>query len=398
MPAQWTVLVYMAGDYPGLATQLATDQAAMQAATSSSDVDVIVEQVVDKGAMTRWQITQGSKTQLNNLDTGNPLTPPATGAQPVIVNTGLPGPLTDFITWGVQSFPASHVALVIWSHGSGVVYFNAIKAGLPAPPIGSGPLDVGYSQTFHSSLSTADLASALAAAPAGALDLVAFDACLMSMVEVGYQIRSSASFMLGSEVIVQGAALPYTKLLSDLVASPGMSPKDFALTAVADYSTIANAAVDGTLVAVDLGQLPTYAGAFQALVQAMSADTAAVTVARGNTTAIYPGYYLDSTLFMGQLATAFAAGAAASGAALQQAVLSMTKTGSGTTGYGGLSMFYPPGNLDVLPTYLKLDFPTSTGWGNLLQTLLGASAQAAAGQVVSGSVATTPSSLANLSS
>src|ERR1700728_5066080 len=121
MPAQWTVLVYMAADYPALATQLATDQAAMQAATSSADVNVIVEQVVDKGIMTRWQITHGSKTQLNNLGTGNPLTPPAAGAPPVIVNTGLPGPLTDFITWGVQSFPAANVAFVIWSHGSGVV-------------------------------------------------------------------------------------------------------------------------------------------------------------------------------------------------------------------------------------------------------------------------------------
>ena len=35
------------------------------------------------------------------------------------VNMGDPNTLTDFVKWGLETFPARHTALVLWDHGGG---------------------------------------------------------------------------------------------------------------------------------------------------------------------------------------------------------------------------------------------------------------------------------------
>ena len=35
-------------------------------------------------------------------------------------NMGLPSTLSDFLVWGIQSYPAEKYVLVLWNHGSGI--------------------------------------------------------------------------------------------------------------------------------------------------------------------------------------------------------------------------------------------------------------------------------------
>src|SRR5205823_6865956 len=52
----------------------------------------------------------------------------------------------------------------------------------------------------------------------GKIAVIGMDACLMSMVEVAYQIRGAASVMVGSEQTEPGEGWPYDSILRALAA------------------------------------------------------------------------------------------------------------------------------------------------------------------------------------
>jgi hypothetical protein len=114
----WTILVYMDADnnleLPGL-----LDLNEMEAAGSSEQVNVIVQIDRALGESTLdgdWSDTRryrilgdGDRNLLNS----EPLQ--SLGEQ----NMGDPQVLADFISWGIQSFPANRYALILWDHGAG---------------------------------------------------------------------------------------------------------------------------------------------------------------------------------------------------------------------------------------------------------------------------------------
>ncbi len=80
-------------------------------------------------------------------------------------------------------------------------------------------------------LSNLDLRNALAKASKlieGKIDIFGMDACNMNMVEIGYELRDSVRFMVASQDHIPDASWPYDRILSRLVKSPGMKPRDLA--------------------------------------------------------------------------------------------------------------------------------------------------------------------------
>jgi hypothetical protein len=101
------------------------------------------------------------------------------------VNMGDPAVLQSFIEWAIANYPAQHYALVLWNHGSGW------REGNNSSAIKSVCID----DQANDELTMTELRSALNAANATTgevLDIVGFDACLMQMVEVAYQVMGSA--------------------------------------------------------------------------------------------------------------------------------------------------------------------------------------------------------------
>src|ERR1019366_133094 len=60
------------------------------------------------------------------------------------------------------------------------------------------------------------------------LDLLTFDACHMSQVEVAYQVRGYANIMMGSEEEMPFQSLPYALVLKALKKNPALDPEGFA--------------------------------------------------------------------------------------------------------------------------------------------------------------------------
>lgn len=125
--------------------------------------------------------------------------------------------LKEFVVTSLDEFGADKTALVLWDHGGG---WRGICWD-----------DTTYEQTLvDDCLTMNELRKALWGAvnetDGEKLDLVAFDACLMAMPEVAYQLRESAEYVVFSEETVGGYGFPYDKIAGDLVKTPSMDAED----------------------------------------------------------------------------------------------------------------------------------------------------------------------------
>jgi hypothetical protein len=112
--------------------------------------------------------------------------------------------LANFINSGLLAYPnARQVALSVVGHGDG--WTPDVKPGQPQRPPGPGGQPGGLLSDLNprSSLSTFALANALRWGLEGTgrqkIDLLYLDACLMSTVEVAYQVRDLAVVLLAAE-------------------------------------------------------------------------------------------------------------------------------------------------------------------------------------------------------
>lgn len=212
----WTYMVYISGDND-LSSMAGLDIDEMAAANSNGQVrvPVLMEQsrTYTAGASSttlRGIVTKGNK-QLTSVGSNLDMSKKQT--------------LTDFINWSKQNYPADHYGLVLWSHGGGWKGDKTARGALiDATSGGSGTV-----------MSVKDMASAIQAA--GGVDLLNFDACLMGMYEVAYEMKDAAKVMVASEESIPGQGNPYTAVLNHLTASPGQDAATLAKTIVSDYDT-----------------------------------------------------------------------------------------------------------------------------------------------------------------
>ena len=103
--------------------------------------------------------------------------------------------LNNFINYGVTNYPADKYELILWNHGGGVDKSTASleKRGVCYDYNGS-----MYPSPTTDYLTEYELSTALVAFKnkiGKDIDLVAMDACLMQMLEVGYEIKESAKYL-----------------------------------------------------------------------------------------------------------------------------------------------------------------------------------------------------------
>ncbi|MBX3620729.1 MAG: hypothetical protein KF891_12195 [Rhizobacter sp.] len=232
--AKWTYLVYMAADNT-LSDMADFNVQQMVAANSSNDVRVVVQ-----GEQSTQYTPDASPDTLRGLVTHGQLGLASMGGN---VNMADKHTLADFIKWGKQHYPADRYAVVLWSHGGGWKADKSARGALQDLGSGTGVMSVR------------DIAWALQ--EAGGVDLVNFDACLMAMYEVAYELRHAAKVMVASEEVIPGTGNPYDAVLNRLVANPTQDAAALATGIVADYDGFYRARNRdaATLSAIDLTRL-----------------------------------------------------------------------------------------------------------------------------------------------
>jgi Clostripain family len=271
-PKRWTIMVYLAGDND-LDTAGVADLEEMKTVGSTDQVSIVAQ--FDRSGskrLTNRYVLRNGTTLAEDLAT-------ALGE----TDTGDPAVLRDFVTWAVATHPANHYMLVIWNHGAGWddsnLYEDDYFSGAAPPVVRKGkvirtgrapasvePVRMGtvraavkrarrslFQPTVASMVSSRAIAfddqakdfldnielkrvlADIRRRLKRKIDILGFDACLMSMVEVAYQIRDSVSLTCGSEEEEPNDGWPYDAILKSLAARPSMTPPELARVVVDRY-------------------------------------------------------------------------------------------------------------------------------------------------------------------
>lgn len=207
--AKWTYMVYVAGDN-NLSDDAIKDINEMEQVGSTGAVNIVVQAEFSPNY---------SPGQTANTKRGRIIKDTDTNAisslsdLPQNRDMGDPAQLTDFINWTKTNYPADHYALVLWSHGDG---WKKVRA--------TGGVQRGALQdeSAGSYMAFPSIAQAINNA-GGGIGLIDFDACLMGMYEVAYQLRNVAQALVASAETEPGTGNPYDTLLADLIANPNMT-------------------------------------------------------------------------------------------------------------------------------------------------------------------------------
>lgn len=413
---RWTVMVYLAGDN-NLDSAGVVDLTEMKTVGSNDKLNVVAQfdRASGRGQTRRFYLRKGttlSKDAVANLGE---------------TNMGDPKVLQDFLVWGAKNYPAEHYMVVIWNHGAGwddeniyrsvgrglkrgVAYKGEVlggaKAKRPLPAshvraVGRRPFRRAlFASTIHQAvkaraiafdddaqdfLDNIEMKRVLIAAKKsfdGKIAVLGMDACLMSMVEVAYQVRNAAQVMVGSQEVEPGDGWPYNTVLKALAAKPDMQPAEVGKMIVDRYLASYKANDGVTQAALDLSVSTKLEGAIDKLASALLAKVAdqstlfAMMRARKSVQMYDTKDYIDLVHYCRLLRklTTDAQILAGCDAVEQQAtasfVLAAGSKGASVSSSNGISIYFPQDQIS--PLYARLDFARNNKWNEFLKGYLSA--------------------------
>ena len=399
---KWTFMVYLAGDN-NLDGNGVTDLGEMKKIGSNDEINLIAQfdRAGAKQETKRFCLRKGTALakdavmKLGETDSGNPAA------------------LIDFVKWGVKTYPADRYALILWNHGGGWddvdVYADDRLRSIHR--VAHGRIRHSFfSSTVHSVLTRSanslklrailyddnakdfldnmEMKKVLAAVKkmiGRKLDLLGMDACLMSMAEVTYQIRSSVRYAVGSEQTEPLDGWPYDTILSTLAKQPSLAPKDLSAVIVDRYLASYPPNEGVTQTACDLEKSLAVAAAIKDLAVALSGGLGnnAVKQAIMQARAQVQSYEIPENIDLADFCFLLMQNAGVDAgikAACKKVVDAVTgKSGmvvkSGCKGASvkdshGLAIYFP--TMNISPLYAKLDLTKKSGWGTFLGKYLAA--------------------------
>ena len=129
--------------------------------------------------------------------------------------------VADFVRWGKERFPARRYILVLWNHGLGWIDPN-----LSQHTAGTGTTSKGilFDDDTKNYVRTREMKEMFR--EMGYVDVVIFNACLMQMAEVAYEIKDYTSLIIGSEETMLAFGFDYEKFLRFLNSNTSFSKKE----------------------------------------------------------------------------------------------------------------------------------------------------------------------------
>jgi hypothetical protein len=392
---QWTFMVYMAGDN-NLDPNGAKDLIEMKRIGSTDAINIIAQFDRSRGrGSKRYYLHKGGQARSDVV------------AEQGQVNAGDPKNLLDFVKWAAKYYPAERNMLVLWNHGQGWddtdvyaderqrhlrrlssgsirrAFFHTpvrrlLKEAIRAPIARAILLDDGAKDFLDNQEMKKVLASARKQLKRK-LDILGMDACLMSMAEVGYQIRDGADYSVGSQETEPLEGWPYNTILEELARNPGMTPRELAVLIPGKYvASFHDAQI--TQSAFDLANVEVIAEAVADLVNVLlpglddPAVLGQIINARARVQYFDEGDNIDLVDFCTLLKDSLPG---SSIAAKCNAVIDRTKMrlvvaskarGDDLRNAHGVAVYFPLKG--VSPLYRTLDFSRRTGWDRFLELYL----------------------------
>jgi hypothetical protein len=178
------------------------------------------------------------------------------------LNMADPATLTNFIVTCNQYSPADHTILTLWDHGSGVDTRSIATSSELATSSTTHQASDGLTRnileddTSNDEMTIAELKSALSDAMTATgkkIDIINMDACLMMMLEIAYELRGEADYIIGSEPSSPAPGDNYISIVKQLSAGP-RTAREAAISIVDSfYAKYFRTSWDATYSALSLG-------------------------------------------------------------------------------------------------------------------------------------------------
>ncbi len=203
----WTVFIYLCGsDLESENGAGVNDIAEMAQATQNDKVRFVVQ----TGGSSKWNYDgiSADKSQRFVVENGDI----TMVYEDNDVSMGDTNTLADYLTWGLKTYPADNMGLILWDHGNGAIE------------------GVCFDEQHDSdSLLLREIDSALLTAQQQMTEkweFIGFDACLMGNIEAANILANYAKYMYGSEEVEPGAGWNYVEIGNYLANNPTASGAD----------------------------------------------------------------------------------------------------------------------------------------------------------------------------
>ena len=397
--ADWTVLVYMAGDND-LDSYAGADLREMKEVGSNQRVHIVVQCDRAIAGAHRYYLRHGTTLREDELA--------ALGT----INTGDPRVLEAFLVWGLAAYPAKRTMVILWNHGNGwddtdpyaTADERGVKSGGSRPsglrragteasgfavwrsstharrgsPLFSPALvtqsecgqrrAIAFDDGAQDFLDSVEIKSVFTAVlrEAGKFNVIGMDACLMSMVENGLQVQAAGEVFCGSQEVEPGAGWPYHRILRNLVTNPAQDGRSLAAIIVDEFAAAYASNQVVTQSAVDLAALSDVRVAVDALGELLAQALApgddlnlagAIVRARRTTQRFQHPDYVDLWDFAAKIAVLWPAAAPVAEKvqnAVAACVIANTACHPEVAQAHGLSIYLPMGRTNALYSRLEL--------------------------------------------
>ncbi len=333
----------------GMNDQADIDIAEMEQVGSTDDVNVVVQ--VDRAARDsrpgchRYLIRKGGADTLANLGK---------------VDMADSATLSGFAEFLRNRYPAANYLLVLWDHGNG--WYPGYRASA---------IFIDDSHAHEMGVAGGEFARAMVGvkqALGKRARILAFDACLMGMIEVAAEVRNVCDYMVASEAMVPTAGLPYDKFLGRLTSRPTGTPAELLPGICSDYVELYPAqpvqlsALDMSTLATTLELMTTtLRGGIDPASDGVRAARAAVQTMPGNS------FHIDLLHFLELLA---GKGADSLMASFRSAVITNQRS-AGFENASGLAIWFPDNYLGLkvsAESYMTLGLAKESGWPQFLNS------------------------------
>jgi len=153
------------------------------------------------------------------------------------INMSDPRTLVDFVTWGVKTYPADKVVLILSDHGMG--WPGGWTDGDNESSSSGADRSIPMAAQLGNQLYLMQLDQALgeirAATGLKQFELVGLDACLMAQIEVLDALQPHARYVVASQETEPSLGWAYANFLAALKANPDLSTADLARQIVQGY-------------------------------------------------------------------------------------------------------------------------------------------------------------------
>ena len=144
------------------------------------------------------------------------------------VDSSSPDTLASFITYALTEpkLASENFMLMIQDHGNGYLGLCSDE-GLP---------DSDLLKTWMSIDGLGNGINSALIETGKSIDIIALDACTLASIEIAYELRGTASYLVASQLGVPFDGMDYHALLSGLSETPSIEPLDLACKLVDDYA------------------------------------------------------------------------------------------------------------------------------------------------------------------